>query len=71
MVTIVRSSDNPYSVTYGKVPLNNVAVAARPMPEEYFNSEGNFVSEAFMKYMKPLTGELPEFVRLEKIMVKK
>ena len=49
----------------------NVAVAARPMPDEYFNKEGNFVSEAFMRYMKPLTGELPEFVRLEKIMVKK
>jgi 6-phosphofructokinase 1 len=71
MVTIVRSSDNPYSVTYGKVPLHNVAVAARPMPEEYFNREGNFVSGAFMRYMKPLTGELPDFVRLEKIMVKK
>ncbi|MCU0376724.1 MAG: diphosphate--fructose-6-phosphate 1-phosphotransferase [Bacteroidales bacterium] len=71
MVTIVRMSDNPYTVTYGKVPLNDVAVAARPMPEEYFNGEGNFVSDAFMEYMKPLTGELPDFVQLEKIMVKK
>ncbi|MCI0522325.1 MAG: diphosphate--fructose-6-phosphate 1-phosphotransferase [Bacteroidales bacterium] len=71
MVTILRSSDNPYSVTYGKVPLNDVAVAARPMPEEYFNRDGNFVSEAFIKYMKPLAGELPDFVRLEKTMVKR
>ena len=70
MVTIDRSSDAPYSVAYGMVPLNEVAVAAKPMPEEYFNSEGNFVSEAFIRYMKPLTGELPDFVRLEKIMVK-
>ena len=71
MINIERISDDPYTVTYGKVPLNDVAVAARPMPEEYFNKEGNFVSDAFMKYMKPLTGELPDFVRLKRIMIKK
>jgi ATP-dependent phosphofructokinase / diphosphate-dependent phosphofructokinase len=71
MVSIVRTSDDPYEVTFGKVPLGEVAVAARPMPGEYFNAEGNFVSDAFMKYMKPLTGEIPDFVRLKKIMVLK
>jgi 6-phosphofructokinase 1 len=71
MVSIVRSSDDPYEITFGKVPLGEVAVAARPMPGEYFNAAGNFVSEAFMKYMKPLTGEIPDFVRLKKIMVLK
>ncbi len=71
MVSIVRSSDDPYEITFGKVPLGEVAVAARPMPGEYFNSAGNFVSDAFMKYMKPLTGEIPDFVRLKKIMVLK
>ena len=71
MVTIVRSSDDPYDITFGKVALGEVAVAARPMPGEYFNAAGNFVSEAFIKYMKPLTGEIPDFVRLKKIMVLK
>ncbi|MCA1741350.1 MAG: hypothetical protein LC630_02530, partial [Bacteroidales bacterium] len=71
MVSIVRASDDPYEITFGKVPLGEVAVAARPMPDEYFNAAGNFVSEAFMKYMKPLTGEIPDFVRLKKIMVLK
>ena len=71
MISIVRSSERPYTVTYGKVPLKEVAVAARPMPGEYFNEKGNFVSEAFMDYMRPLTGELPDFVRLKRIMVKK
>ncbi len=69
MVSIVRSSNDPYKITFGKVPLGEVAVAARPMPGEYFNAAGNFVSDAFMKYMKPLTGEIPDFVRLKKIMV--
>jgi len=66
---MVRASDDPYEVTLGKVPLGEVAGAARPMPAGYFNAAGNFVSDEFMKYMKPLTGELPDFVRLKKIMV--
>jgi 6-phosphofructokinase 1 len=69
MISIDRVFDDPYEVTYGRVPLGNVAIAARPMPAEYFNAAGNFVSDAFMRYMKPLTGELPDFVKLKKIMV--
>lgn len=71
MVSIVRLSDNPYKIKFGKVPLEEVAVSARPMPLDYFNKEGNHVSEKFLSYMKPLAGDLPEFVRLEKIFVKK
>ncbi len=69
MVTIDRKSDDPYEVIYGKVLLSKVAIAARPMPAEYFNAAGNNVSGAFARYMKPLTGEVPGFVRLKKIMV--
>jgi hypothetical protein len=58
-------------VVYGKVPLKEVAIAAKPMPADYFNAEKNFVSRAFIKYMKPLTGELPQFVELEKTFVQK
>jgi 6-phosphofructokinase 1 len=67
MVSINRISDDPYRVEYGSVPLHDVAVAAKPMPLSYFNSEGNHVSDEFIRYMKPLAGDLPEFVRLEKI----
>jgi hypothetical protein len=38
---------------------------------EYFNGEGNHVSQLFIDYMKPLAGDLPEFIRLEKIFAKK
>jgi 6-phosphofructokinase 1 len=69
MVTIERKSDDPYEVVYGRVPLSDVAIAARPMPAEYFNAAGNHVSDAFVRYMKPLTGEFPGFARLKKIMV--
>jgi ATP-dependent phosphofructokinase / diphosphate-dependent phosphofructokinase len=70
MVSMERVSDNPYMIRFGKVPLKDVAVSTKPMPPEFFNEEGNYVSRAFLNYMRPLSGELPEFVRLEKIMAK-
>jgi hypothetical protein len=70
MVSINRVSNSPYSIDFGKVPLREVAVSAKPMPAEYFNPEGNHVSQLFYDYMKPLIGDLPEFVRLEKIFAK-
>ena len=71
MVSIERLSDYPYKIAFGKVPLKEVAVAAKPMPPEFFNDEGNHVSPLFIDYMKPLAGELPEFVKLEKLFVKR
>ncbi len=69
MVSIDRMSNEPYSVSYGKVPLEKVAVAAKPMPAGYFNKAGNHVSPAFIDYMKPLAGDIPEFIKLEKIFI--
>jgi ATP-dependent phosphofructokinase / diphosphate-dependent phosphofructokinase len=70
MVSIKRISNNPYAIEFGKTSLKEVAVSAKPMPVEFFNSEGNHVSPLFIDYMKPLAGELPEFTRLEKIFAK-
>ena len=67
MVAMQRVSNDPYTIEYGQVPLNDVAVKAKPMPLDYFNEEGNFVSDKFLEYMKPLSGPLPEFVRLQQI----
>jgi hypothetical protein len=71
MVSIIRTSNNPYTIEFGKVPLKEVAVSAKPMSPEHFNAEGNHVSSKFIDYIKPLAGDLPEFVRLEKIFAKK
>ncbi len=70
MVSIMRISNTPYKIEFGKVPLREVAVSAKPMPREYFNAEGNHVSPKFFEYMSPLAGDLPEFVKLEKIFAK-
>jgi len=66
MVSMIRKSNDPYSIEFGKALLNDVAVKAKPMPLEYFNAEGNHVSPLFLDYIKPLVGELPDFVELEK-----
>ena len=71
MVSINRTSDNPYSIEFGKVSLEKVAVSAKPMPSDFFNAEGNHVSQSFIDYIKPLVGDLPEFTRLEKIFAKR
>jgi 6-phosphofructokinase 1 len=71
MVSMKRISDNPYKIQFDKVPLSDVAVAAKPMPLEFFNADGNFVSEKFIDYMKPLAGKIPEFTELQKLFVKK
>ena len=65
MVALVRTSDAPYRCTTGTAPLAEVAASAKPMPDEFINEAGNFTSEAFLDYLRPLVGELPSFARLK------
>ncbi|MCU0471737.1 MAG: diphosphate--fructose-6-phosphate 1-phosphotransferase [Bacteroidales bacterium] len=71
MVTIERISNDPYTIKFGRIALKDVAVSAKPMPPEFFNEDGNYISQAFIDYLKPLAGTFPEFIRLEKIMAKR
>ena len=64
MVSIVRESSDPYRWSLGTAPLAEVALGAKPMPDEYINAEGDFVTAACIEYLKPLVGPLPEYVRL-------
>lgn len=69
MVTIKRLSNSPYKITFDKAPLNEVAVCAKAMPDNFINQRGNFITQNFIDYMKPLCGNLPTYVELEKIFV--
>ncbi|HPS56955.1 MAG TPA: diphosphate--fructose-6-phosphate 1-phosphotransferase [Spirochaetota bacterium] len=60
MVAIRRLSSDPYEVEYTTVALHEVAVRARPMPDEFISSTGSYVSEEFIKYLAPLTGSFDE-----------
>jgi len=65
MITLVRESNSPYRVTTGLAPLEEVANAERPVPPEFINERGNFVTERFIEYARPLIGgPLPPYVRL-------
>lgn len=67
MATIERVSNAPYTVKYGEAPLSSVAVAAKPMPREYINEDGNYPSAAFLEYIKPLVCAPHDFAILKKI----
>ena len=69
MVSLVRSSNNPYTCTTGEVPLKDVAVRARPMPDAYINEEGNFITPAFLDYIQPLVSGFEPMARLRNIPV--
>lgn len=81
MVTLERTSDNPYKITTGLVDLEKVANAEKPLPSEFITEDGFGVTEAFAKYCRPLIrGEaelemgddgLPVYARLAKHMVDK
>jgi 6-phosphofructokinase 1 len=72
MVTIERVSDEPYESRFGLVDLELVANAERLMPADYLNEAGNDVTEAFLRYARPLIGgPLPQYAYLRKVLVPK
>lgn len=61
MVTFERDGDKFIT---GEAPLHDVAVRAKPMPDEFINEDGNFVTDAFFEYMKPLMLDMPDYTQL-------
>jgi 6-phosphofructokinase 1 len=72
LVTLIREPGDSYRCSTGLVPLAKVAKALKTLPDEYINLEGNFVTEAFLEYARPLIGEpLPTYVRLRQVPVER
>lgn len=75
MVTLERSSDYPrYICECGEVGLERVANRSKSLPLNWINQAGNYVTEDFINYCRPLVeGEielpmrdgLPDFVRID------
>ncbi len=65
MVSIQRESSSPYRYRLGVVPLAEVAIKAKPMPDEFIDHEKLYVTDAFVEYARPLVGPLPQYVRLK------
>jgi 6-phosphofructokinase len=62
-VAIKRVGD--YAVSYELIPLEQVAAKTRHMDDAFINAAGNDVTEAFLKYCRPLAGELPTQDRIQ------
>jgi 6-phosphofructokinase 1 len=65
MVTLERVGSDPYRCETGLAPLEAVANAERPVPDEFINEDGNDITPAFIEYARPLIGgPLPAYARL-------
>ena len=68
-VAIRRIGD--YAVEYFLTPLSTVARESTEMPDEFINAEGNYVTDAFKNYVRPLVGKLPTMARIAAPVVEK
>jgi len=72
MVTLIREPGPVYRSTTGLVELEKVANVERYLPDGFINGDGNFVTEAFIEYARPLIGgDLPPYARLRGVKVPK
>ena len=81
MVTLIRESNDPYTVTTGRANLSVVANGEKYLPRDFMNRAGNHISQKCRKYVTPLLrGEapidigpdgLPEYVRFRRFPVEK
>lgn len=64
MVSIRRLCSSPYKIVLETAALAEVAVKAKPMPDEFIAPAGNDVTAAFLAYLQPLVGPLAGFSEL-------
>lgn len=66
MVGFERSGDGIYEIRPILIPLEQVMLVEKKMPDEFINADGNGVTEAFKQWCRPLVGVLPEFISFQK-----
>lgn len=62
-VAIIREKGKAYKASFKAIELSDVAAKTRHMPPEFIAGHSD-VSDAFIKYCKPLVGKLPPAARL-------
>ncbi len=58
-IAIRRKPGEKYQIYYERVPLRSVARDTREVPKSHINKAGNDVTAAFIKYARPIVGNLP------------
>ena len=66
MVTLERTSNDPYTCVTGSTPLENVANRQWLLPDAFLDPQGRGITDEFRAYAMPLLGPepLPRYVRL-------
>jgi 6-phosphofructokinase 1 len=59
-IAILRAKGGKYQAAFAPQPIANAAKYTRSVPKEYISKNGHDVTPAFIKYAKPLVGELPK-----------
>ncbi len=54
MLTLHRTSDDPYAIEIQSSPIDEIANLARSVPRSWINEEGNDITQEFLTYMRPL-----------------
>jgi 6-phosphofructokinase 1 len=54
MVTLERTSNHPYTVSYGYAPIRSIANEAKSIPREWINGAGNDITQELRDYLAPL-----------------
>lgn len=54
MAVMVRTSDDPYKITTDIKDVHKIANEVKLVPREWVNADGDYVTEEFVKYVRPL-----------------
>ncbi len=64
IITLRREEGSEYNCVTALAPLDKVGGKIRRMPDEFLSPTDDFVTDAFLEYLRPLAGEIPRFGRL-------
>lgn len=63
MVGIIRMPGEKYKIETPLIPIEEVMMYEKMLPENYMNDRGNNVTDSFIEWCRPLIGdELPEYI---------
>lgn len=72
MITLIRDPGSEYHCSVSIASLQEIANKEKKLPPDFMNEDGNFPSEAFLSYTRPLIGDpwpLIPYVRLAQYFV--
>jgi len=63
MVGLVRKEGEAYEIETPLIPIDQVMLHERKLPDEYISEDGFDITEAYLNWLKPILGEeMPEFI---------